>query len=996
MHFRIRDDMGDSLRTILIAAACLAVCGPGHAQALKVTETDSLRLLYFDPSETYLVPRMIQTYHDSLDRQKSILGFDPDEKTTVLLTDFTDIGNARAGAVPSNSLMFDIAPIPFTFETFAPAERMYTLMNHELIHIVTTDKSADVDSSYRKFFGGKVMATAEHPETILYQYLTAPRDTSPRWFLEGIAVFQETWMAGGLGRSQGGYTEMVFRSKVRDGSHIYDPLGLVSEGVQVDFQVGANAYLYGERFMSYIAYTYTPEKLVEWVARANESRRNYENEFARVFGITLNDAWQSWIEFEHEFQERNLAEIRRFPITPYEDLAESALGSVSRTFYDVERDSLIAGVRAPGVVSHIGEYPLSTRKLEHIEDVKVPMLYRVTSLAYDESSKTVFYTADNYAYRDIMAIDLVTGKKQMLLEDQRIGDLAFNRADRSLWGIRHLNGYASLVRMPYPYDEWKLIKSLPYGEVVYDLDISPDGTLLSASFGDIQGKQTLKIFPTAELMDDKFEPEHSVEFGQAVPESFVFSPDGRFLFGSAYYTGVSNIFRYELASNDLEAVTNAETGFFRPVPLDNENLIVFRYTGDGFMPARIKAEPLEDLTAITFLGTEVIRKHPQLETWRAGSPDSPAPESRIVSEGDYVAIENMRLESIYPTVLGYKDSVSLGLKAIISDHIRLDSLSIGAAYSLDSELPSEERPNLSVEYRHTVVSASPLSGTWRMGAQLNNADFYDLFGPTKQSRKGQRYFVGYEKTLLFDEPRVLSFATQLNYHRDMEALPRYQNIPVTFDELTTFGAELNYAHMKKSLGAVDYEKGFRWHLGAGLSHVDGDTIPKIQGDFDFGFALPWKHSSIWFRSAMGAAFGEPDDEFANFFFGGFGNNYVDRGEIKRYREYYAFPGFELNAIPGRNFYRGMLEWNFPPIRFERAGTSRFYLAWARPAVFVSSLTSNIDDDAIRLNAQNIGIQIDFHISFMSRYAMTLSTGYAKGYGEGDFTDDEFMISLKIM
>lgn len=989
--------MGDSLRKILLTAACLAACGPAQAQSLKVAETDSLRLLYFDPSETYLVPRMIQTYHDSLDRQASILGFDPDEKTTVLLTDFTDIGNARAGAVPSNSLMFDIAPIPFTFETFAPAERMYTLMNHELVHVATTDKSAAVDRKYRKFFGGKVMATAEHPETILYQYLTAPRDMSPRWFLEGIAVFQETWMAGGLGRSQGGYTEMVFRSKVRDNAHIYDPLGLVSEGVQVDFQVGANAYLYGERFMSYIAYTYSPEKLVEWVARTDGSKRNYEAEFARVFGKDLNDAWQSWIKFEREFQNRNLERIRTYPTTPYEDLADNGLGSVSRTFYNRERDSLIAGLRNPGVVSHIGEYSLSERELEHIEDVKVPMLYRVTSLAYDESSDTVFYTTDNYAYRDVVSINLTTGEKQEFLEDQRIGDLAFNKADRSLWGVRHLNGYAALVRIPYPYDEWKLIRSLPYGEVVYDIDISPDGTKLSGSFGNLQGNQTLKVFNTANLVDEKFEPEHTVDFfGQAVPEGFVFSPDGQFLFGSSYYTGVSNIFRYELATEEIEAVSNTDTGFFRPVPIDNENLIVFRYTGEGFMPTRIKAEPLEDASAINFLGTEVIRKHPQLKTWRAGSPDSPAPETRIVSEGEYVAIQNMRLESLYPTVLGYKDSVSIGMKAIVSDHIRLDSLSIGAAYSLDGDLPSDERPNLSIEYRHTAVSASPLSGTWRFGAQLNHADFYDLFGPTKKSRKGQRYFVGYEKTLLFDEPRTLSFSTELNYHRDMDALPRYQNIPVTFDELATVGAELDYAHMKKSLGAVDYEKGFRWHLGAGLSRVDGDTIPKVQGDFDFGFALPWKHSSIWFRSAAGAAFGEPDDEFANFFFGGFGNNYVDRGDVKRYRNYYAFPGFDLNAIPGRNFYRGMLEWNLPPIRFERAGTSRFYLAWARPALFASALVSNLDDDLVKTRAENIGIQIDFHFTVMSRFNMTLSTGYAKGYGEDDFTDDEFMISLKIM
>ena len=57
-------------------------------------------------------------------------------------------------------------------------------------------------------------------------------------------------MGGGLGRAQGGYDEMVFRAMVRDDAHFYDPLGLASRGVQVDFQVGANAYLYGTRFFT--------------------------------------------------------------------------------------------------------------------------------------------------------------------------------------------------------------------------------------------------------------------------------------------------------------------------------------------------------------------------------------------------------------------------------------------------------------------------------------------------------------------------------------------------------------------------------------------------------------------------------------------------------------------------------------------------------------------------------------------------------------------------
>ncbi len=66
----------------------------------------------------------------------------------------------------------------------------------------------------------------------------------------------------------------------------------------------------------------------------------------------------------------------------------------------------------------------------------------------------------------------------MLQKDARIGDLAFSRADRALWGIRHLNGIATLVRIPPPYTDWKQIHTVPYGEVPYDLDVSPDGTLL--------------------------------------------------------------------------------------------------------------------------------------------------------------------------------------------------------------------------------------------------------------------------------------------------------------------------------------------------------------------------------------------------------------------------------------------------------------------------------------------------------------------------------------
>ena len=93
----------------------------------------------------------------------------------------------------------------------------------------------------------------------------------------------------------------------------------------------------------------------------------------------------------------------------------------------------------------------------------------------------------------------------------------------------------------------------------------------------------------------------------------------------------------------------------------------------------------------------------------------------------------------------------------------------------------------------------------------------------------------------------------------------------------------------------------------------------------------------------------------------------------------------------------MLEWNLPPILFSKVGTPGFYLTWARPSIFFNSLTTNIDDSATRDEVTSAGIQVDFRFTILSRMKMTLSLGYAKGFGNSSIMDDdEFMASLKVL
>ena len=956
---------------------------------LSRVDTSDLRL-YYPGSLSYLAPHSVRTFTNSMAWQRRMFGWVPSEPISVVLQDFSDYGNADTYAAPHAALFFDVSPLSLAFETFTASERIYSLMNHELVHAASNDISSEEDRRWRRFFGGKVAVQRQNPESLWYSYLTLPRYTAPRWYLEGGAVFFETWMSGGLGRAQGGYDEMVFRAMVRDNAPFYDPLGLASFATQVDFQAGANAYLYGTRFFTWLAYRYSPEKVVAWYRRDEGSKRYWSDQFQHVFGMPVEQAWNEWIAFEKEFQRRNLAEVRKFPITPQRNLAGSAVGSVSRTYYDESTGILYGGFRYPGVVEHIGGINTRDGSVRRLADIKRAMLYRVTSFTYDPKTGTAFFTNDNRGYlsfRDLMSVNVRTGEVRMLMENGRVGEIVFNPADQSLIGVRHENGIATLVRLPKPYDTWYRIHEFPYGVVPYDLDVSPDGRLLSGSVAEVNGDQYLRVWELGRILGGDVRPLSEFRFGQSVPESFAFSPDGRYLYGSSYYTGVSNIFRYEVATGAVEAVSNAETGFFRPVPLADGRLVVLTYTGAGFVPATIEPRPIQDVSAIRFLGSELAETHPIVKTWQVASPSSVDEEKLITSRSEYVPLRSVTLSNAYPVLQGYKSSSGIGYHANFDDPLGYASLGITGAYTPTGSLPADERGHLEITGRYKYTTASL---AW------NKSDFYDLFGPTKRSRKGFAGKLGHLWELYNDEPRKLEAYGEVAYYDKIDTLPNAQNVSTSFTRLATIEGGLRYTDVQRSLGAVDDEQGVAWRLVYKDSHIPGEYAPQLRGELDLGHALPLRNSSIWLRSVAGAASGDRNSAIANFYFGGFGNNYVDSLAVKRYRNYDSFPGFGINEISALNFVRTTAELNLPPYVFASAGTPSLYAHWLRPSVFVSGLWADPANPALRTDYASAGLQMDLSFSTLHWYEMTLSFGYAAGYRSGRFVGDEWMISLKIL
>jgi WD40 repeat protein len=995
----IRRSVGGGVRIAMQTAPISATCAlifllfahsvPARAEPrLYCQETKHFRIIYYSPQHEYLAPLLIRSFENALIFYKKNFGYEPKGKITVLIQDFDDSGYGGAGTVPINFIQIGIEPFNLVFETLPSAERMGLMSRHELMHIVMGDEPAPRDAMFRAMFSGKIMPNTDDPISIPFSFLGNPRVYSPRWFHEGAAVFMETWTGGGFGRALGGYDEMAFRAMALDNRRMYDVVGLESEGTSADFQVGANSYLYGTRFMNYLARQYGPDKLTAWIVRTETSHAYFETQFREVYGRSLRNEWHRWIAFEKEWQNSNLKLIREYPVTPVSAISPKILGSISRSYFDAEANAIYVAVRHTGRMPYLAAIHLDTGRVEHLTDISGGAVYDVSSLAYDPAGRRLFFTTNNsHGLRDLNVFDLKTRKRSLIGHNLRVGDLVFNRNDGSLWGVRHDNGLSTVVRMEGNFKSIRMLYTLPYASDFFDLDLSPDGQQLTGALTDETGTQRLVLFQTTDLLAGKTTHEELYNFEFNSPDSFSFSPDGKYLLGSSYVTGASNLFRFNLETKKLEALSNTETGLFRPMQLTDTSLAAFEYSSYGFRLVKLPVKTIDDVSAIPYLGQSVVDKYPKLKAWTLPSRNNIDDLKLRTYAGVYHPLRNMDLQSIYPIVQGYQDDQALGLRMDFGDSLGVSHIATTLSYSPTGPGSAAQRDRF-----HVGLEAGYWD--WKFSAYLNKADFYDLFGPTKVGRRGYALTVEKSKNLIHDSDRTLDWTTNLSGYSGLDKLPDYQNIVATHTQVVAASSTLAYSNLQKSLGAIEDESGVQWKVYAELDDTFPKLFPQIRGDYARGFLLPLRNSSLWLRTSAGRTFGNESDPFANFYFGAFGNNWIDKGVISRYREYYSFPGAQINEIAAQSFVKGQAEWDLTPLHFRDFGSTKLYFNWARLALFAGGLAANPGTDQ-QSGYADVGGQIDVRMVAFSQIKSTISTGFAAAHDRTGHTGTEFMFSLKI-
>ena len=289
------------------------------------------------------------------------------------------------------------------------------------------------------------------------------------------------------------------------------------------------------------------------MARRPGSRGYYAAQFRHVFGRSLESAWADWIVAEKAFQLKNLERSASTRSRRHRDLTHARAGLG------------VARLLRPDTRSHLRRLQLSrrgrARRRARREDGR-GRAHRTTQGADDlhrhvaglrpgatASSTTPPTTAPTATWSRWIRPPAQT---TLLQKDARIGELAFNKADRTLWGIRHLNGLCThrpdagaLHRVDACGDV-----SLRHGGVRprrvarRDEGRRPRSARSTASMD-------VRVFAVAALLkgDTTRGRSASISARRCRPASSS-RPTAAFSTAARIYTGVSNVFRYDLATGE--------------------------------------------------------------------------------------------------------------------------------------------------------------------------------------------------------------------------------------------------------------------------------------------------------------------------------------------------------------------------------------------------------------------------------------------------------------
>ena len=313
-------------------------------------------------------------------------------------------------------------------------------------------------------------------------------------------------------------------------------------------------------------------------------------------------------------------------------------------------------------------------------------------------------------------------------------------------------------------------------------------------------------------------------------------------------------------------------------------------------------------------------------------------EKLITQRGPYIPLRDARARGALPGAPGLQGLRRRSATTATSPtRCSFDQLDRHGGLLAGDSLPAAERAHVEVEYHYSTGrrSLSHNRGGLLRPVRADQAQPQGLRGQSSATTTLARLRPAAAARAATSEVAVLRQAST--------RCPAYQNVATDVDRLVDRRGRPATTRTCASRSARRRREGSRWYVGgrAGTTPT-GTTIPQLHGTLDVGVALPLAHSSVWLRNAPAASRTATAHRAVRELLSSArsATTTSTAATIKRYRECYAFPGFDIDEISGAVFVasHGRGEPAAAAVR-SRVGTPGFYLDWMRPAVFVGLVTN---------------------------------------------------------
>lgn len=959
------------VRVSIAAGALLGLlwCGVGQAVAQQdprlrwsTIETEHFRIHSHQGLEE-VADKAARVAEASFRRLVPALGWEPSEPIHLVLSDATDVANGFATAQPYDAIHLFVTP-PGDMSPLGDYDDWLTeLVSHELTHVLHLDHVWGLPAAVNAVFG-KIMTPAQY---------------YPRWFLEGLAVVEESRRTS-AGRLRSTMFDMWLRMDVLAGRM------LRLEEITDDprrFPYGHVRYLYGSRFMGFIVERYGEEAMERVVA--DSARQLIPYGINRIMlRATGKDYPTLYREFARAMRRRYGAQARAIraqgetPLSFVTDGCETVMSPRfspdGRTLWFQFSDG-----HARAAIGHIPAdgRTVGTDDVERAFAVSSDALNANLALSFDPGATSVVYNhlipwRDVYAWSDLVRYDFARRRHVRLTRGARAASPDVARDGRIAYLVTRAGTTHLAVSDRDGRDQRILVRSRRFDQV-YGPRWSPDGTRIAYSTWTAGGFRDVAIVDVASGQVRAVTHDRAMDTGPS------WSPDGRTLYLSSDRTGVANVYALDVESGRLQQVTNVVSGVYAPeASPDGRRLAVVAYRAGGF-----------DL-AFVELDRARLRDAP------------PVVDDRPASELALVDVRTHR-SSYDPlgTLRPYTYSLSTAVNAF--GHRTLELTTDGAdvvgqhAFALETRFDLE-RPDAEYDIAYSFLATNPTLGvahgrrvTPKTGDSYDGVrrpwveEAYSLDVSTTYTLN--RNFQDHSLTLSYDAAHTRAVDRAQPVWDPSGHPPR----PPTTGWIASLGLGWSFTNAVTPARAVSAEGGRRFGLttGVGLREIGSEEFfVELRGSWAEWIRLPWlEHHVLALRAAGGIGTSETGRR-GLFSLAGFTDMDLVEAVMQGYRAPSAvLRGFVPYSQVGDRFQLYNAEYRFPILDVDRGlYTFPIYVNRVYGVAFADYGDAYFGDtNALEWNL-GVGGELIVQAIFGYYIGATFRIGVARGLTENGITD----------